>query len=179
MIVNRIAVLGPGRIGRQIALAFALGGCRVSLVDLKDRPAGATAAVFADARREIGRDLRLMAEEGVIFRPGVNVGVDITAEELRATFDAVCLTGGSTVPRDLPVPGRELGGIHFAMDYLTQQNRVNAGDFLASEERITAFGKRVVTQLPVSTISPLFSVCPSSLRLLATQRRAAAWSRYP
>src|SRR5437867_9524231 len=64
--VNRVAVLGPGRIGRQIALAFALGGHQVSLVDLKDRPAGGTAAVFADARREIGRDLRLMAEEGVI-----------------------------------------------------------------------------------------------------------------
>ena len=66
MDMNHVAVLGPGRIGRQIALAFALGGCRVSLVDLKDRPAGEAAAVFADARREIARDLRLMAEEGVI-----------------------------------------------------------------------------------------------------------------
>src|SRR5437667_4839807 len=64
MDMNHVAVLGPGRIGRQIALAFALGGCRVSLVDLKDRPAGEAAAVFADARREIARDLRLMAEEG-------------------------------------------------------------------------------------------------------------------
>jgi 3-hydroxyacyl-CoA dehydrogenase len=64
MDMNHVAVLGPGRIGRQIALAFALGGCRVSLVDLKDRPAGEASAVFADARREIARDLRLMAEEG-------------------------------------------------------------------------------------------------------------------
>lgn len=66
--MNHVAVLGPGRIGRQIALAFALGGSRVSLVDVKDRPAGGAAAVFADARREIRRDLVLMAEEGVIQR---------------------------------------------------------------------------------------------------------------
>ncbi len=66
--MNHVAVLGPGRIGRQIALAFALGGSRVSLVDVKDRPAGGAAAVFADARREIRRDLALMAEEGVIQR---------------------------------------------------------------------------------------------------------------
>jgi 3-hydroxybutyryl-CoA dehydrogenase len=64
--MNHVAVLGPGRIGRQIALAFALGGSRVSLVDVKDRPAGGAATVFADARREIRRDLTLMAEEGVI-----------------------------------------------------------------------------------------------------------------
>jgi 3-hydroxybutyryl-CoA dehydrogenase len=64
--MNHVAVLGPGRIGRQIALAFALGGSRVSLVDVKDRPGGGAAAVFADARREIRRDLALMAEEGVI-----------------------------------------------------------------------------------------------------------------
>jgi 3-hydroxybutyryl-CoA dehydrogenase len=66
--MNHVAVLGPGRIGRQIALAFALGGSRVSLVDVKDRPAGGAAAVFAEARREIQRDLALMAEEGVIQR---------------------------------------------------------------------------------------------------------------
>jgi 3-hydroxybutyryl-CoA dehydrogenase len=66
MSLNRVAVLGPGRIGRQIALTFALGGSAVALVDLKDRTAGEAAAVFADARREIARDLRLMAEEGVI-----------------------------------------------------------------------------------------------------------------
>ena len=67
--MTRVAVLGPGRIGRQIALAFALGGSRVSLVDIKDRPAGGAAVVFDDARREIGRDLALMADEGVI-QPG-------------------------------------------------------------------------------------------------------------
>src|SRR5438445_134284 len=69
--MNRVAVLGPGRIGRQIALAFALGGHRVSRVDVKSRPAGGADAVFADARREIARDLQLMVEEGVIARADV------------------------------------------------------------------------------------------------------------
>jgi 3-hydroxybutyryl-CoA dehydrogenase len=74
--MKHVAVLGPGRIGRQIALAFALGGSRVSLVDVKDRPAGGTAAVFADARREIRRDLGLMAEEGVIPRAEIAPALD-------------------------------------------------------------------------------------------------------
>src|SRR5207244_3423666 len=68
--MNRVAVLGPGRIGRQIALAFALGGHRVSLVDVKSRPAGGADAVFADARRGIGRDVRLMVEDGGVARAG-------------------------------------------------------------------------------------------------------------
>src|SRR6266850_1917770 len=74
--MNRLAVLGPGRIGRQIALAFALGGHRVSLVDVKSRPAGGAAAVFADARREIARDLQLMADEGVIAAADVAPALD-------------------------------------------------------------------------------------------------------
>src|SRR5262249_57518465 len=74
--MKHTAVLGPGRIGRQIALAFALGGSRVSLVDVKERPAGGAAAVFADARREIRRDLGLMAEEGVIPRAEIAPALD-------------------------------------------------------------------------------------------------------
>src|SRR5262245_19669834 len=73
---SHTAVLGPGRIGRQIALAFALGGSRVSLVDVKDRPAGGAATVFADARREIRRDLALMAEEGVIAAAEIGPALD-------------------------------------------------------------------------------------------------------
>ena len=74
--MNHAAVLGPGRIGRQIALVFALGGSRVSLVDVKERPAGGAAAVFADARREIRRDLALMAEEGVIQHDEIAPALD-------------------------------------------------------------------------------------------------------
>jgi glutamate synthase (NADPH/NADH) small chain len=85
-----------------------------------------------------------MAEEGVVFRPGVNVGVNYSIEELLANFEAVCLTGGSTQARELPVPGRELDGIHLAMEYLPQQNRLLAGEKIDQAKLITAEGKRVV-----------------------------------
>jgi glutamate synthase (NADPH/NADH) small chain len=84
-----------------------------------------------------------MEEEGVQFRTGIDVGVDIAGEELRKQFDAIVLAGGSTVPRDLNVPGRELDGIHFAMDFLPQQNRRVAG-LWQDKKQITAAGKRVV-----------------------------------
>src|SRR5690606_40645183 len=85
-----------------------------------------------------------MRQEGVEFRTGVNVGVDITAQELLENFDAVCLAGGSRVPRDLVATGRELDGVHFAMDFLEQQNRRVAGDTVPEAEAILATGKRVV-----------------------------------
>jgi glutamate synthase (NADPH/NADH) small chain len=85
-----------------------------------------------------------MAAEGVIFRTNANIGGNIPAEELRREFDAVVLAGGSTAPRDLRIPGRELKGIHFAMEYLTLQNRRNEGDAVADADFITAAGKRVV-----------------------------------
>jgi len=84
-----------------------------------------------------------MAAEGVIFRTGVDVGVDIAADELMEQFDAVVLSIGSTVPRDLPVPGRELDGIHFAMEYLELRNRFVAGEYPGGTP-ITAAGKHVV-----------------------------------
>jgi glutamate synthase (NADPH/NADH) small chain len=85
-----------------------------------------------------------MEQEGISFETGVNVGEDLPAEQLLRDFDAVCLACGSTVPRDLDVLGRELDGVHFAMEYLTQQNRLNSGEQLGSEPRISAEGKRVV-----------------------------------
>jgi glutamate synthase (NADPH/NADH) small chain len=83
-------------------------------------------------------------QEGIVFRTGVNVGVDVTVAELRKDFDAIVLTGGSTRPRDLPVPGRELQGIHFAMDYLTLQNKRNEGDLIADDRFITAANRHVI-----------------------------------
>jgi glutamate synthase (NADPH/NADH) small chain len=88
-----------------------------------------------------------MEAEGTIFKPGVNVGVDITAEELREQFDAVVLAGGATVARDLPIPGRELDGIHQAMEFLPLANRVQLGDAITDEDGlppINAKGKKVV-----------------------------------
>jgi glutamate synthase (NADPH/NADH) small chain len=91
-------------------------------------------------------DYRLdqLRAEGVSFRTRTHVGVDIKADQLRAQFDALVLTGGALVPRDLPVPGRELKGVHFAMEFLTQSNRRVAGDVIPEQEAILATGKRVV-----------------------------------
>jgi glutamate synthase (NADPH/NADH) small chain len=86
-----------------------------------------------------------MVEEGITFRAGCHIGVNMPVSELHDAFDAIVLAGGSTVPRDLPVPGRELRGIHFAMEYLTQQNRSCEGDDLAADfEIITAAGRHVI-----------------------------------
>ena len=85
-----------------------------------------------------------MRAEGVEFRTGVHVGVDVSAEDLRRDFHAVLLAGGAEQPRNLPVPGRELSGIHFAMEFLPQQNRRNEGDSIAPDQAILATGKHVV-----------------------------------
>jgi glutamate synthase (NADPH/NADH) small chain len=95
-------------------------------------------------KRYLERRLEVMRAEGVIFRPGVDVGADVPASRIRADFDATLLAGGAGQPRDLPVPGRELQGIHFAMEYLTLQNRRNEGDTIEDADFITAAGKHVV-----------------------------------
>ena len=98
-------------------------------------------------KRHLNRRLEQMRAEGTEFRAGVDVGVDITAEELRSDFDAVVLAGGATDWRDLPIPGRELDGIHQAMEYLPWGNRVQEGDDVLGadgEPPITAKGKKVV-----------------------------------
>ena len=95
-------------------------------------------------KRFLDRRLGIMEAEGVRFRTGANVGIDVPAESLRAEHDALLLAGGAGWPRDLKVPGRELRGIHFAMEYLTQQNRRNEGDEVPVAEAITAKDKRVV-----------------------------------
>ncbi|MFQ5417950.1 MAG: glutamate synthase subunit beta, partial [Myxococcota bacterium] len=92
----------------------------------------------------VDRRIEQMREEGVCFQTGVHAGVDLTAAELRRSFDAVVLCAGSEQPRDLPIEGRDLDGIHFAMDFLPQQNRRLAGDPIAPEVSIDAAGKHVV-----------------------------------
>ncbi len=97
---------------------------------------------FKMEKRHIDRRLEQMEAEGTVFKTNVNVGVDITADELREQFDAVVLAGGATAARDLPIPGRELDGIHQAMEFLPIANRVQLGDLDAPT--ITAEGKKVV-----------------------------------
>ncbi|MDW1813860.1 FAD-dependent oxidoreductase, partial [Vibrio sp. Vb2362] len=91
----------------------------------------------------IDRKINLMAEAGIEFKVNQHVGVDVNAQQLRQEFDVVLLTGGSTVPRDLPVPGRELKGVHFAMEFLGQNNR-RANNMDLKTEEIHAAGKHVV-----------------------------------
>lgn len=144
---KRVAVVGSGPAGLAAAQQLNRAGHWVTVFERADRIGGLLRYGIPDFKldkRIVDRRLQLMEAEGIRFEPCVNVGVELKVPELLAAFDAVLLTGGSTVPRDLKVPGRELKGIHFAMEYLTQQNRLIAGDSIAPEQRITAEGKRVV-----------------------------------
>jgi glutamate synthase (NADPH/NADH) small chain len=142
-----VAVIGSGPSGLAAADQLNKAGHHVTVFEKADRIGGLLRygiPEFKIEKRFVNRRLTLMEQEGVVFRPGVNVGVDITAAQLRRDFDAVVLCGGAGWARDLPVPGRELAGIHFAVDYLTQQNRLCEGDTIPESELITAAGKRVI-----------------------------------
>ena len=144
---RRVAIVGSGPAGLAAADQLNRAGHTVTVFERADRIGGLLRygiPEFKLEKRLLDRRLRLMEQEGVIFRPGVNVGVDVTAAELRRDFDAVVLCGGATAPRDLPIPGRDLNGVHFAVDYLTQQNRRCEGDHVPADEIVSAEGKHVV-----------------------------------
>jgi len=144
---KRVAVIGSGPAGLACAQQLARVGHAVTVFEKSEAAGGLLRFGIPDfklEKRVIDRRLAQMAGEGVVFRTGCEVGRDVPAAEVLAEFDAVVLTGGSEHPRDLPVPGRELSGIHYAMDYLVQQNRINAGGIVAPEQRIDARGRHVV-----------------------------------
>jgi glutamate synthase (NADPH/NADH) small chain len=144
---KKVAVIGSGPAGMAAAQQLNRAGHSVTLFEKDDRIGGLLTYGIPDFKLEkwiIERRVQQMREEGVVFKPGVDVGNAVTGEELRKEYDAVCLALGSRVPRDLPVPGRELGGIHFAMDFLEQQNRRVAGEVVPDETAILATGKKVV-----------------------------------
>jgi glutamate synthase (NADPH/NADH) small chain len=147
---KRVAVVGSGPAGLAAAQQLTRAGHSVTVFERDDRIGGLLRygiPEFKMEKRVLDRRLDQMCAEGTEFKPGVNVGVDITAEQLRADFDAVVLAGGATAWRDLPIPGRELDGIHQAMEYLPWGNRVQEGDDVLGEDGeppITAKGKSVV-----------------------------------
>ncbi|OBB81550.1 glutamate synthase subunit beta [Mycobacterium sp. 852002-30065_SCH5024008] len=147
---KKVAVVGSGPAGLAAAQQLTRAGHTVTVFERADRIGGLLRygiPEFKMEKRVLDRRLDQMRAEGTEFRAGVNVGVDITAEQLRADFDAVVLAGGATAGRDLPVPGRDLDGIHQAMEYLPWGNRVQEGDDVLGpdgEPPITAKGKKVV-----------------------------------
>jgi glutamate synthase (NADPH) small chain len=145
-----VAVVGSGPAGLAAAQQLTRAGHTVTVFERDDRIGGLLRygiPEFKMEKRHIDRRLAQMQVEGTRFRPNVNVGVDITAEQLRGDFDAVVLAGGATAWRDLPIPGRDLDGIHQAMEYLPWSNRVQQGDPVLGEDGeppITAKGKKVI-----------------------------------
>jgi glutamate synthase (NADPH/NADH) small chain len=141
-----VAVVGSGPAGLAAAQQLSRAGHTVTLFEKSDRIGGLLRYGIPDFKLEkwvIDRRLEQLREEGVFFQTGVNVGVDLTAKELRKGFDAILLCTGAERPRELAVPGRELDGVHYAMDFLTQQNRRVAGDAPAARE-LLATGKHVI-----------------------------------
>ena len=132
---RRVAVVGSGPAGLAAAQQLTRAGHEVTVFERADRPGGLLRygiPEFKMEKRVLDRRLAQLRAEGTVFVTGVEVGVDVTAAALRADFDAILLAGGATAWRDLPVPGRELTGIHQAMEYLPLANRVTAGDLPAS-----------------------------------------------
>ena len=144
---KKVAVVGSGPAGLAAAQQLNRAGHSVTVFERADYIGGLLMLGIPDFKLDkqvVNRRVQLMADEGVQFRTGVNVGVDYPVNDLLAEYDAVCLTGGSTQARDLPVPGRELDGIHLAMEYLPQQNKLLAGEEIDPAVHISAEGKRVV-----------------------------------
>jgi glutamate synthase (NADPH/NADH) small chain len=144
---KRVAIVGAGPSGLACAQQLARAGHSVVVFEKNSKMGGLMRYGIPDFKLNkdlINRRMAQMQAEGVEFRPNSHVGHNVLPERLMDKFDAIVLTGGSEKPRDLPVPGRDLGGVHFAMDFLPQQNRRNSGESIGNAKEILATGKHVV-----------------------------------
>jgi glutamate synthase (NADPH) small chain len=146
---KRIAVVGSGPAGLAAAAQLNKAGHWVTVFERSDRIGGLLRYGIPDFKLEkhvVDRRIRLMEQEGIIFRTNAHVGVNISAKHLKDEFDAVIMCGGASAPRDLPIPGRQLKGVHYAMDFLPQQNkrvagdRIFSGEILATEKNVLVIG---------------------------------------
>ncbi len=143
---KRIAVVGSGPAGLAAAAQLNKAGHWVTVFERSDRIGGLLRYGIPDFKLDkkvLDRRLRILEQEGIIFRTNAHVGINVSAQFLKVEFDAVVICGGASAARDLPIPGRQLSGIHFAMDFLTQQNKRVAGDRIFSGD-ITAQEKKVL-----------------------------------
>lgn len=144
---NKVAVIGSGPAGLAASQQLNRMGHNITIFERSENIGGILALGIPDYKLEkwvLHRRLNQLIEEGIEFKTNTNVGIDISVHALKSKYDAICLAGGSTIPRNLDVKGRKLKGIHFAMDYLTQQNLVNQGKEILDKIRINAKGKNVV-----------------------------------
>jgi len=144
---KKVAVVGSGPAGLAAAQQLSRAGHEVTVFERDDRIGGLLRygiPEFKMEKKQLDRRLEQMQAEGVLFKTGQHVGVNVSAATLRKEFDAVLLAGGACAPRNLPVPGRDLRGVHYAMDYLSLQNKRCEGDTLDEDKFISAKGKHVV-----------------------------------
>jgi glutamate synthase (NADPH/NADH) small chain len=144
---RKVAVIGSGPAGLAAADLLNKAGHEVTVFEREARVGGLLRYGVPDfklSKAVIDRRVKILAEEGIIFKTGVNIGKDYSVHELREQFDAVCIATGATHPRDLKIEGRDLRGIHYALDFLSAQNRINSGEKNARGELMSANGKRVV-----------------------------------
>jgi glutamate synthase (NADPH) small chain len=189
---KRIAIIGSGPAGLAAASQLNKAGHWVSVFERSDRIGGLLRYGIPDFKLEksvIDRRIRLMEQEGIIFRTNAHVGVNVSARHLKDEFDAVVICGGASAPRDLPIPGRNLKGVHFAMEFLPQQNkrvagdRIFSGDILATNKNVLVIGGGDTGSDCVGTSNRQQAKSVTQIELLAqppiTRSEDNPWPQWP